>query len=87
MEENNIEEFCDIIKLLNDKDLSILHQVLLRESTYNETEQKIFLRENRSTKFDGTLYNAYCARVLVTEPILHVNNEIVSRFTVTIKKS
>jgi hypothetical protein len=77
---DDINEFCDIIKLLDDKDLSILHQLLVRESSHNEVEQKAYLRDNRSTKFDGTLYNAYCARTLVIDPINYVTNEIVLRF-------
>ena len=79
METNsNQEEFLDIIRILDARDLSILHGMLLLD---DEREQKLYLRKMRTTKLDGTLYNAFCSRVLVEDPILHVKNEIVLRFT------
>ena len=79
METNsNQEEFLDIIRILDARDLSILHGMLLLD---DEIEQKLYLRKMRTTKLDGTLYNAFCSRVLVEDPILHVKNEIVLRFT------
>jgi hypothetical protein len=77
-EQDNIAEFCDIIRQLVDRDLAVLHQVLLIE---DEKEQFKCLRQLRDKiTFYGNLYNAYSARVLVQEPIIYVKNEIVSRF-------
>ena len=76
-EDDYIKEFCDIIRLLVDRDLTILHQVLLLEDV---NEQKRCIRNMRPSTLDGTLYNAYCAREIVTEPIIYVNNEIIFRF-------
>ena len=74
--ESNIEEFCEIIKFLNDKDLLVFHQVLLLE---DEKKQLLYLRQNKTT-LDGCLYNAYSARVLVKDPIVYIKNEMISRF-------
>jgi len=73
----DINEFCGIIRLLVNRDLTILHQALMLS---DEKEQKLCLRQMRSSKFDGQLYNAYCARTLVLDPITYVKNEIVFRF-------
>jgi len=73
----NIEEFCDIIKFLDDRDLSILYHALMLE----EQEQRQYLK--KSNNLNGGLYNAYSARVLVSEPILYVKNEIITRFTMS----
>ena len=72
------EEFMTILKYLVHNDLSVLHQVLTFE---NEDEQIKCLREMRSymTSY-SSIYNAYTARVLVTNPIYYINNEIVSRY-------
>jgi hypothetical protein len=75
--EDNILEFCEILKYLDNRDLSILQKVLMIE---DETEHKRFLRDMKSSKLDGSLYNAYTARVLVLEPIVYVNQEIMLRF-------
>ena len=75
---SNQEEFYDNIKALDARDLSILHGMLMLD---DEREQKLYLRKMRTTKLDGTLYNAFCSRVLVEDPILHVKNEIILRFT------
>ena len=72
--EENIKEFCDIIQFLDDKDLIILHQALLLD----QKEQRKYLK--KSTNLNGSLYNAYTACVLVSEPIIYVKNEIVNRF-------
>jgi hypothetical protein len=72
-------EFCDILTQLTRTDLVLLHQILLIET---EQEQKLYIRQVRnSTTFDGTLYNAYCARVLVVNPVDYVKDEIMSRMT------
>ena len=78
IEQDNIEEFCNIIKLLVSSDLSVLHEVLLIE---NENDQFICLRRNRiNITFYSNLYNAYCARTLVSTPIDYISNEIMNRF-------
>ena len=78
MENENILEFCEILKNLDNKDLSILQKVLMFE---DETEHRKLLRDMRSNNLNGSLYNAYTARVLVLDPIIHVNEEIILRFT------
>lgn len=78
IEQDNIEEFCNIIKLLVSSNLSVLHEVLLIE---NEKEQFICLRRNRNNiAFYSTLYNAYSARTLVSTPNDYISNEIINRF-------
>ena len=74
----NINEFITIIELLVDKDLAVLHQVLIFN---DETEQIQCLRKLRCyIEFYPNLYNAYTARVLVEKPITYVKKEIESRF-------
>ena len=75
--ENNSSEFCEILNYLDNRDLAILQKVLMIE---DETEHKKFIRDMKSNKLDGSLYNAYTARVLVLEPIVYVNQEIILRF-------
>ena len=75
--ENNISEFCEILKYLDNRDLAILQKVLMIE---DETEHRKNLRNMKSSNLNGSLYNAYTARVLVLEPIIYVNQEIVFRF-------
>ena len=77
-EETPEEEFITILKYLVHNDLSVLHQVLTFE---NVEEQIKSLRDMRSymTSYPS-IYNAYTARVLVTNPNYHIANEIVTRF-------
>jgi len=77
-EESPEEEFITILKYLVHNDLSVLHQVLTFE---NEEEQIKCLRDMRSymTSY-SSIYNAYTARVLVTNPPYYIANEIVSRY-------
>jgi len=76
---NNIEEFCGIIENLSDGDLAILYHVLMEK---DETDQIKLLRKLRDRiTYYPQLYNAYTARVLLDDPIIHIKNEIVSRFT------
>ena len=77
-EETPEEEFITILKYLVHNDLAVLHQVLIFE---NEEEQRKCLRAMRSymTSY-SSIYNAYTARVLVTNPTTHIANEIVTRF-------
>ena len=78
IEQDNIEEFCNIIKLLASSNSSVLHEVLLIE---NENDQFICLRRNRiNIAFYSNLYNAYTARTLVSTPIDYISNEIMNRF-------
>ena len=77
------EEFIGILKCLDGKELAILHQVLKKDG---EKEQKICLRQlinDNNVGHDGKIHNAYFARVLVTEPIVHIKEEIVCRFIKT----
>jgi hypothetical protein len=68
----DIYEFCNIIRMLNDQDLETFHHILIID---DEIEQRIYLRNNRTT-CDGILHNALSAKVLVSEPIVYVKNEI-----------
>ena len=78
---NDAEEFKVILKCLDDIELKILHKTLeLKE----EKERRAYIREQvrENNKFhDGKLYNAYFARVLVSDPIAYIKSEIISRFT------
>ena len=69
------EEFMDIIHFLDDRDLSILYHALMLDEQY----QRVYLK--KSNNLNGSLYNAYTARVIVSDPILYVKNEIILRFT------
>ena len=76
---NDIDEFCGILQCLDDIELAILHQALLLD----EPKQKRFIfdsirKNNRSQ--DGKIINAYYARVLVSDPIVYIKEEIVVRF-------
>ncbi len=74
---DDVSEFCELIGFLNDKELSILQQTFLKD----ELEQLKTLRRLRpQTENYGTLYNAYCARVLVTDPNRYIEKEIIKRF-------
>ena len=77
-EETPEEEFSTILKYLVHNDLAVLHQVLTVE---NEEAQRTCLREMRSymTSY-SSIYNAYTARVLVSNPTYYIANEIVTRY-------
>ena len=82
LESDNIDEFITIIQLLEDKDLSVLYQVLLLK---DEDEQQKCLRRHRvKVVFYPALYNAICAsRSLILpplNPITYINTEIIARF-------
>ncbi len=71
-------EFTEILSFLMDTDLVVLYQVFL----VDEKEQHGTLRKLRDNiSVYSQLYNAYTARVLVSDPILYVKNEMVRRFT------
>lgn len=77
-EESPEEEFITIIQLLYDSDLAVLHDVLILE---DEEEQHKRLRTLRSfiTSYPS-IYNAFTARTLVTNPNYYIANEIVIRY-------
>ena len=80
---NDIDEFCCILKCLDGKELAILYQVL---KTDEEKEQKICLRQlicDNKMPLDGKIYNAYSARVLVRDPIDYIKEEMVVQFIKT----
>ena len=76
---NDTEEFCGILTCLDDIELAILHQALLLD----EPKQKrcIFdlIRKNNKSQ-DGKIINAYYAKVLVSDPIAYLKEEISVRF-------
>ena len=74
------DEFITIIQLLDGSDLAVLHHILLLD---NEEEQYKRLRSMRCiiTSYP-TLYNAYTARVLVTNPNYYITNEIIRRYKI-----
>ena len=69
--DEEIEEFNEILRQLNDHDLAALHLLL---SNKNPPP----MRQLRSS-LDGALYNAYSARIIVNDPLTHVQNEIRNR--------
>ena len=73
-------EFREILQNLERRDLAILYNTL---QLADEVAQRKYMREQRPTKLDGTLYNAYCARVLVEDPIDYVQEEIGRRMNGT----
>ncbi len=75
--ESDQQEFCEILRNLYDRDLAILNQVFLKKT---EKEQLQTLRCLRSTNLNGSLYNAYCSRILVADPSSFVRTEIIYRF-------
>uniref|UniRef100_A0A6C0HGA4 Uncharacterized protein n=1 Tax=viral metagenome TaxID=1070528 RepID=A0A6C0HGA4_9ZZZZ len=76
---NDIDEFCGILKCLDDIELVILHQALLLD----EPNQKRFIfdsiRKNLLPQ-DGKIINAYYAKVLVSDPIVYIKEENIVRF-------
>jgi hypothetical protein len=79
IEDDLTKEFCNILQLLVDKDLAVFYQVLMFD---DEAKQIQTLRKYRNhIKFYSNLYNAYTARTLVLDPITHIRNEIIVRFT------
>ena len=71
------DEFTEILSFLIDTDLVVLYQVFL----VDEKEQHGTLRKLRDNiSVYSQLYNAYTARVLVSDPIPYLKNEMVRRF-------
>jgi hypothetical protein len=69
--EDTVEEFAEILRQLNDHDLAAL-KVLL------SVENPPPIRDLRSN-LSGDLSNAYSARVIVSNPLAQVQNEIMAR--------
>lgn len=81
---NDEEEFIYILKCLDDKELTILHQVVKKDG---EKEQMICLRQlirDNKMPHDGKIHNAYFARVLVENPIEYVKKDAERRLSTTI---
>jgi hypothetical protein len=70
-------EFKEILRFLNDDNLSALKDVFLLNLSEDEVRRFI-----RGKALDGSLYNAYSARVLVKDPLVFVQAEIESRAVV-----
>ena len=70
-------EFKEILRFLNDDNLSALKDVFLLNLSEDEVRRFI-----RGQALDGSLYNAYSARVLVKDPLVFVQAEIESRAVV-----
>lgn len=84
---NDIDEFCGILKCLDGKELAILYKVLEIDDK-NENEQRICLRQlirDNKMPLDGKIHNAYYARVLVKDPIEYVKKDAVRRLSATLK--
>ena len=82
---NDVDEFCGILKCLDGKELAILYKVLEIDDK-NEKEQKICLRQlisDNKMPLDGKIHNAYYARVLVKDPIDYIKEEMVLQFIKT----
>ena len=74
-------EFCEILKFLVDNDLVVLYHVLMMD----EKEQSLRKMRDQITYY-SQLYNAYCARTLVSNPAEYVKNEMLLRFASKIEK-
>ena len=73
------EEFCGILKCLDDIELAILHQALLLDEPKQKRCIFDYIRKNNKSQ-DGKIINAYYANVLVSEPIVYIKEEIIVRF-------
>ena len=86
MEDNRVytdaEEFVGILKCQNDIELSILYKVV-ELGVKDEIEGQKCLRQlirDHKRPLDGKIHNAYYARVLVSEPLVYIKEEMVLRF-------
>lgn len=70
-------EFQEILSFLNDDNLSALKDLFLLNLSEDDARRFI-----RGKALDGSLFNAYCARVLVQDPLAFVQTEIESRAVV-----
>ena len=82
---NDIEEFVGILKCQDDIELSILYKVV-ELGIKDEIEGQKCLRQlirDHKRPLDGKIHNAYYARVLVSEPLVYIKEEMVLRFIKT----
>ena len=83
----SINEFCEILTYLSNDVLTLLYKLCLtfsdEDTNANATEDPNVEHRRAALlrpKKNGQLYNAYCARVLVSNPCVHLQNEIVRRY-------
>ena len=76
---NDTEEFCGILKCLDDIELAILYQVLLLDEPKQKRSLYDLIRKNLQPQ-DGKILNAYYAKVLVSDPRAYVKEECSVRF-------
>jgi hypothetical protein len=82
---NDTDEFVGILKCQDDIELSILYKVV-EVGVKNEIEGQKCLRQlirDHKRPLDGKIHNAYYARVLVSEPLVYIKEEMVLRFIKT----
>ena len=86
MEDNRVytdaEEFVGILKCQDDIELSILYKVV-ELGVKDEIEGQKCLRQlirDHKRPLDGKIHNAYYARVLVSEPLVYIKEEMGLRF-------
>jgi hypothetical protein len=78
---NDADEFVGILKCLADIELSILHKAF--DELPTEGEQLRYIREQIRVHHqfnDGKIINAYYAKVLVSDPLVYIKEEMVFRF-------
>jgi hypothetical protein len=78
---NDADEFVGILKSLADIELSILHKAF--DELPTEGEQLRYIREQIRDHHqfnDGKIINAYYAKVLVSDPLVYIKEEMVFRF-------
>lgn len=89
MEDNrvytNAEEFGGILKCQDDIELSILYKVVelgVKDDIEGQKCLRQLIRDHKRP-LDGKIHNAYYARVLVSEPLVYIKEEMVLRFIKT----
>ena len=76
----NIEQFCKIISLLNDKNVAILNQCLKLEGWKEKQDYLQTFRNPNDLESYYALYCAYIQRDLVLNPIEYLKDDIIKRF-------
>ena len=79
---NDIEEFVGILKCQDDIELSILYKVVelgVKDDIEGQKCLRQLIRDHKRP-LDGKIHNAYYARVLVSEPLVYIKEEMVLRF-------
>ena len=82
---NESEEFVGILKCQDDVELSILYKVV-ELGIKDEIEGQKCLRQlirDHKRPLDGKIHNAYYARVLISDPLVYIKEEMVLRFIKT----